>query len=338
VVAKGAPLLGKAIPVLSIAIDVVSIVNTWKSNNETLGNITKLKTDLSTNIQAFRDAVKAYQKTIEEELGNAALQQSLLKLLRLRKPPGPPMKPEDTCKAMGMMKSMIGVGFMLFVSLIGGYTENKAEDKSKNTGDLKTEDRNKQSLEDKTDHKSENKYAAEFITKADVEALSQKPMCAPVVDSVYEKYPDPKPSEEDKDHHPLQGAWPPVGSAYFRSFCELVDLSSYMVHNAAGTQYDKRGTPWIDFWYYFMDQNGRGYCSDVCRISLEGGEWSPDYHSRDPYVSLGGHMVLRYKTRPDWQYIMPICPSHNAPYGFFDRGGYWMLTKENTYAVKIPPA
>ena len=109
-----------------------------------------------------------------------------------------------------------------------------------------------------------------------------------------------------------------------------------MVYNVAGSQYDHRGSPWIWFWLYFMDQNWMGNCSDACKISLLGGELSSDFHSAQPYVSLGGHVELRYPDR--WQYIIPLCPSHNAPSGYFDRGGYWMLTKQNTWAVRIPPA
>ena len=183
-------MLRKAIPVLIIAVDVTSIVTTWTSSNETLEKITKLKTDLLANVEAFRQAVRTYQKGLEDQIGDIALQKSLAKLLRLRKPPGPPMSPEESCKILGLMKGMIGIDFLVFATLIRGDYEDKAEKGTNNKAEIK--------IEDKTDHEPDNKYAAEFITEADVLQLSQRPMCAPVVDSVYERYPDSKASEAEK--------------------------------------------------------------------------------------------------------------------------------------------
>ena len=191
-------MLGKAIPVLSIAVDVTSIVTTWTSSNETLEKITKLKTDLLANVEAFRQAVRTYQKSLEDQIGDIALQKSLAKLLRLRKPPGPPMSPKETCNILGLMQGMIGIDFLVFATLTGGDHEDKAEKRTKNKTEINIEDMIQKRLEDKTDHKTDNKYAAEFITKADVLKFSQKPMCAPVVDSVYERYPDSKSSEDEK--------------------------------------------------------------------------------------------------------------------------------------------
>ena len=124
---KTLPMLGKAIPVLSIAVDVTSIVTTWTSSNETLEKIKKLKTDLLTNVEAFRQAVRKYQKSLEDQIGDIALQKSLAKLLRLRKPPGPPMSPEESCKILGLMQGMIGIGFLVFATLIRGDHEDEAE-------------------------------------------------------------------------------------------------------------------------------------------------------------------------------------------------------------------
>src|SRR4051812_34107219 len=98
-------MLGKAIPVFSIAVDVASIVSTWTNNNETLQQTNKLKGDISANASAFRQAVKTFQLSLEEQLGNPALRDSLKKLLRLRKsPPKPPMRPEDSCKMIDQMQ------------------------------------------------------------------------------------------------------------------------------------------------------------------------------------------------------------------------------------------
>ena len=195
---KTLPMLGKAIPVLSIAVDVASIVTTWTSSNETLEKITKLKTELWGNVEAFRQAVRTYQKSLEDQIGDVALRESLAKLLRLRKPPGPPMSPQESCKVLGLMQGMIGIDFLVFATLIGDDHEDEAEKGTKNKTEIKIEDKIQKRLEDKTDHKTDNNYAAEFITKADVLELSQKPMCAPVLDSVYERYPDSKSSEGGK--------------------------------------------------------------------------------------------------------------------------------------------
>ena len=345
-------MLGKAIPVLSIAVDVTSIVTTWTSSNETLEKITKLKNNLLANLEAFRQAVRTYQKSLEDQIGDVALQKSLAKLLRLRKPPGPPMSPEESCKILGLMQGMIGIDFLVFATLLRGDHEDKAENGTNNKTEVKIEDKMQKRLEDKTEYETGNRYAAEFITRADVLELSQRPMCAPVVDSVYERYSDFKSSEAEKvsrmychiarsefdssqKYEPLQSLIPPVGSLYFRSQCSLVEFSGKRVYNASGTQRDKRASPWIWFWLYFMDQNARGRCSSGCKINLEGGEYSPDSHSWRPYVSRGGHMEL--KNSCTWQYIIPLCPSHNKK-NFYDRGGKWMLTQQNTRAVRIPPA
>ena len=85
-----------------------------------------------------------------------------------------------------------------------------------------------------------------------------------------------------------------------------------------------------------MWANWKAGCSSGCRINLDGGELRPDYHSTRPYVSRGGHMELADSYK--WQYIIPLCPSHNK-INVYDAGiGYWMLTQKKTWAVRIPPA
>lgn len=52
---------------------------------------------------------------------------------------------------------------------------------------------------------------------------------------------------------------------------------------------------------------------------------------------LGGHLQILLDGRnPTWWYILPICPSHNAPSGTYDPGFQDMLTKKVAWAVQIP--
>lgn len=161
--------LGKAVPILSVVIDVESIITTWTSSNETLKQVGKLKNDILGSVDAFRQAVRSHQSSLEDQIGNIALQNSLRKLLRLRRfPPGPPCGPEDACKMLGLMQEMVGITFLVFANLQGDTHEDPTE----------------------------NKYVTEIMPEADVLQLSQMSMCAPVVDSVYERYPDPQASDD----------------------------------------------------------------------------------------------------------------------------------------------
>ena len=45
---------------------------------------------------------------------------------------------------------------------------------------------------------------------------------------------------------------------------------------------------------------------------------------------------MELETDDNYQYIIPLCPAHNKK-NVYDRGGYWMLTKLNTWAVQIDP-
>ena len=52
---------------------------------------------------------------------------------------------------------------------------------------------------------------------------------------------------------------------------------------------------------------------------------------------VGGHLQVKIDgTDPDYWYILPICPAHNAPSGTYDWGRQVMLTKQVAWAVEIP--
>ncbi|KAK2002477.1 hypothetical protein LX36DRAFT_729506 [Colletotrichum falcatum] len=190
VLAKALPMLGKAIPVLSIAIDVASILSTWTNSNETLQEANKLKADVSANAEAFRQTVKTFQSNLEEQIGNPLLQGSLKKLLRLGgSPPEPPMRPEDACKMIDQMKQMEGTPMTMFIS----YDPNRPQEKTdKVPPHVKAEvdPRDEHQQEEPDDQVPTGSHTVEMLPKADVLQLSQKPMCAPLIDLAYEQYPD----------------------------------------------------------------------------------------------------------------------------------------------------
>jgi hypothetical protein len=200
--------LGKAIPVLSIALDVASIVETWTGNNETLDQAKQLQGQLKTNIEAFRKAVKDYQSSIEEQLGPLKLRDTLRKLIRLgKKPPPapPPLSPEGACKLFKSMEAALNVPLMMFVDILQGFKDKFISD------------------EDDEADMSKLSYAAEAVRKEDVHDLSQKLMTAPVIDSVFERYP------QDVDRQDDQVRWSSLSSQHSRlilvcSRCRKPDL------------------------------------------------------------------------------------------------------------------
>ena len=166
---KAMPMLGKVIPILSVGIDVASIITTWTSSNETLEQVGRLKKEILDNVEALRQRVRSYQSNLEDQIGNLALQNSLRKLIKLRRsPPGPPCGPEEACKMLGLMQEMVGTRFLVFANLQG----------------------------DRHEDLTENKYVTEIMPETDVLQLSQMSMCAPVVDSAYERFPDTQPSDD----------------------------------------------------------------------------------------------------------------------------------------------
>lgn len=148
---------------LGIAIDTASIIDTWTSDNQTLKEAEQLRRDIAESVGAFRDAVHQCRLMMEDLLGSQLLQKSLRKLIKLRRPPpGPPSGPEKACKLFALMKAMVGLPLLLFASL---------------------------QRDDGKDGR-ENKYLAYLIPQADMVQLSEMPTTAPVVDSVYERYPN----------------------------------------------------------------------------------------------------------------------------------------------------
>lgn len=180
-------MLDKAIPVPSIAIDATSILSTWTNSNETLGKITKLRSDLSANVEAFREAVKSHKKTLEDQIGDITLQRELRKLLELRKPNRPPLTPAESCVMRRLMQKKMGINFLMFISLISDGSRDEAETKTKTNTEAQIDD-----------NRLKETYAAELFIAADLTRLSQMPICAPVVDSIYECYPDRESSEDDE--------------------------------------------------------------------------------------------------------------------------------------------
>lgn len=159
-------------PVASVFIDVASIVSTWTSTNGTLQQADKLRKDLQATMALFRQAVSQLIVAMESLIGSPALQATLGKLIRLRaavprRPDGPPsgIEPNQACKMLGLMKQTVDIPLLLFASLQSGSDDN----------------------EDGTEN---DRYLTEFVPKADVLQLGQMAISAPVVDSVYDKYPD----------------------------------------------------------------------------------------------------------------------------------------------------
>ena len=164
---KGLPLLGKALPVISIAVDVASIVNTWTNNNETLEQVGRLKSDILQTTAEFRKLVQQYQAALKDLFGDQTLQRSVRKLLKLPRPApgppgGPPDDPEKACKMFKMMEQMPDISLMVFAALQGDTHEDPTE----------------------------NKYITELLPESHLQQLSQMSASAPVVDAVYERHPD----------------------------------------------------------------------------------------------------------------------------------------------------
>ncbi len=156
---------------LSVVIDAGSIIYTWTASNETLERALKLKSSISADVLRLREAVQTYHTTLEGQIGDSALQKSLRKLINLRrKPAGPPCGPGQACAMLGLLESMPDINMLVFVGLVG----------------------------DAQDDSTQNQYQTEIMPEADVVQLSQKAMCAPVVDSAYALFPDVEVLKGDK--------------------------------------------------------------------------------------------------------------------------------------------
>lgn len=203
--AKALPMLGKAIPVLSIAVDIGSIVSTWTNNNETLQQASKLKSNIAENAKAFSQAVKSFQSSLEEQVGNAALRDSLKKLLRLRKsPPKPPMGPETACKILDQMQQMKNIPLKMFITYEPSQSQ-EGTDKALPLAEANVLPGDGHEQEEQSGPSYDGSYTVEILQKEHVLQLSHKPMCAPVVDSIYEQYPkSPDSDDEPQDPQPQQ--------------------------------------------------------------------------------------------------------------------------------------
>jgi len=164
--------------------------------------------------------------------------------------------------------------------------------------------------------------------------LSRKSLCAPVVDSVFAHYPDIEDKDDSKpEDQPGQHTLQSGGSktASFKSQCGWADIANSKVHNVSGTKKDKRKSSWVKFWESWLYNCVRGGCvPQLCKI------FEPKPHSIAQPL-LGGHLQMLADGRdPDWWYILPICPTHNAPSGTYDYGHTVMTTKAHAWAVEIP--
>ncbi|CAE6490377.1 unnamed protein product [Rhizoctonia solani] len=304
--------LGKRLPVLSVAIDAVSIIRTWTASNETLERAQKLKTSISEDVLRLRQAVQTYHTTLEGQIGDSALQKSLRKLINLRrKPSGPPCGPDQACAMLGLLRSMPNIGMLVFVGWVG----------------------------DAQDDSTQNQYQAEIMPEADVVQLSQKAMCAPVVDSAYASFPDvqvlagDEPEDDDDTTHASMFGRGAIGA--FRQKCSWTFFGKEVVYNVNGSSTDKRGGSWVRFWKWFFFFTKNGGCAPFCEIKE-----NATAHSKP---TVGGHMEK--ENFDNVWYILPICQGHNAPKGKHDRPvkgdnrlgwGGSLTTKDEAYAVQIP--
>ncbi|KAI9654260.1 MAG: hypothetical protein M1829_000954 [Trizodia sp. TS-e1964] len=310
-VVKALPKLAKAVPILSVAIDIAFIATSWKNDNETLRQTEKLRLAILEGFQVSQNAVKQYDSVMADLAGSEPLRKSLGKLIKLRKiNPGPPCSPEEACNNMfELMRELVNIPLLLFVNQQG----KDHDDETKNT------------------------YETELLPQADVIQLSEISTTAPVVDSVYERYPDIYDSIDDKQPMPQPGEqqqvsmMPAVGSSVFRAKCEWVPFGDQVVYNVSGSSADKRVGSWVRYWkwWFFYVMEKGAYLDRRCCIFK--GPHS-DYF-------VGG---LVEKDVPDTElawYILPVCQKHNAPSGTYDRGHYGgrLLTLKPSYAVKIPP-
>ncbi|KAF5311586.1 hypothetical protein D9611_009485 [Ephemerocybe angulata] len=306
--------LAKGVPVLSIVADVASIVSTWTSTNETLQQIDKLRKDLQANAALFRDAVSQLITDMEGLVGNRALQVTLRKLTRLRaamprRPGGPPggIDPDQACKAIGLMKQMPDVPMLLFASL--------------------------QNPDDNNDDSHQpNKYLVEVMPKSDVLQLGELPICAPVVDSVYDKYPDMqsrREKEEPGDDKPHESMISAIQS--FRDESKWKSFGEQECYNVAGSTIDKPSSgSWIDFWrWFYCGGNLQGCVDPDCQIR------EPDPH--DDTLLRGGHMEKKWPGAVKYWYILPICGAHNTSKKYDRDSSNWMTTKKSAWAVRIKP-
>jgi hypothetical protein len=308
------PKLIKGLPVLSIAIDVVSIVSTWTGSNETLDKADKLRKEIKDGTEAYRQMVRQYLAALEEVVGNIELQITLRKLMRLRNarpggPPGggPPTDPDKPCGILAQLMANYDVPFLIFAILQGQSNDDSEQDD----------------------------YVTELIKEHEVAILGQRPMTAAVIDSLLENYPEINSIDsenEDKEKEPQLDI---TKIGMFRLHCRLVHFSNQVVYNVTGSSVDKRVGSWVRYWKWWIAKTRARACLEAkCYIERS---TTPGYEAHTDRI-VGGHMEPdNIGTNPHW-YILPICQGHNAPSGRFDRihGRKSLVTKSSAWAVEIP--
>ncbi|KAG0629943.1 hypothetical protein M758_1G141300 [Ceratodon purpureus] len=256
-------LMGKALPIVSIAIDVVSIVSTWTGTNETLEKADKLKKEIQDGTEAYRERVRQYLAGLEELVGSPVLQDTLRKLMRLRnavpgrpwgppppndpdnvpgrpdpdnvpgrrRGPPPPNDPDMCCKMLNEMRGMLGVPLLIFASLLG----------------------------QDNDDSTQNEYITEVVSEAQVVQLSEKDWTAPVIDSLYAGFPLIKPNDSNKKEDP-QVLEAMMMIASFRLQCAFVAFGNKTVHNVSWSSFDKREPSWIGYFGWWVATAQIGQC------------------------------------------------------------------------------
>ncbi|KAF5989663.1 putative FG-GAP repeat protein [Fusarium bulbicola] len=316
-VTKFLPMLGEVVPFLGIAFDLAAIIQTWTNNNETLGQIARLRTQILENVETLRRGLQTSLLSLEDMIGDETIQDSLRKLLRFRKPSqdppgGPGSRSILACRVLGTMQQLPKTPLMVFARLLG-KEQSDAED---------------------------NEYSVEMMPTAHVTKLSQMPLTASVIDQAYERYPGrPEPTDTESLTPPLRimQMVPLAGTQAFRDTCEWVEFGGEAVFNVSGSMNDNRVSSWVRYWYWFYKNVQKGRCAwPSCKII---GGWWRQPHSWLGRPVVGGHMEKVDRRDRSW-YILPICSRHNAPAGTYDRGGPGgsLTTHDNAYAVKIPRA
>jgi len=210
----------------------------------------------------------------------------------------------------------LNVPLMMFVDILQGFKDKFISD------------------EDDEADMSKLSYAAEAVRKEDVHDLSQKLMTAPVIDSVFERYPQDVDRQDDQKTGPLQSAiWLPVGSKKFRDDCEAVPFKNEKIYNVSGSSKDKRAKSWVLFWSYMMLLCFRNPCVIRCKIKITPPTINNDRHTELGYILRGGHMTKNDK----FYYILPICPFHNKTVVFDWPNGESLTTIATAWAIKIRP-
>lgn len=166
-------MLGEVVPILGIAFDLAAIIQTWTNDNETLDQITRLRTQIPGNVETLRRGLQTNLSSLEDMIGDETIQDSLRKLLRFRKPSqdppgGPGSRSVLACRILGTIQQMPNIPFMIFARLLGKEQSDEGN----------------------------NEYSVEMMPTTHVTKLSQMPLTACVIDQAYERFPSrPEPAD-----------------------------------------------------------------------------------------------------------------------------------------------